>query len=40
MKGGVERDGIKLAIKDEMTKEAETKVKKWLQKIKLAGETP
>jgi len=40
MKGGVERDGIKLAIKDEMAKEAETKVKKWLQKIKAIDETP
>jgi flavodoxin len=35
MKGGVERDGIKLAIKDEMAKEAETKVRGWLQKIKV-----
>jgi flavodoxin len=35
MKGGIERDGIKLAIKDEKVKEAETKVRKWLQKIKV-----
>jgi len=35
IKGGVERDGIKLAIKDEKAKEAETKVRKWLQKIKV-----
>jgi flavodoxin len=34
MKGGVERDGVYLAIKDEKAKEAETQVKKWLQKIK------
>jgi len=33
--GGVERDGVLLAIKDEKRKEAETKVKEWLQKIKL-----
>jgi flavodoxin len=38
MKGGVERDGVYLAIKDEKRKEAETKVKAWLQKIKLAKE--
>jgi len=35
IKGGIERDGIKLAIKDEMAKEAETKVKKWLQQINI-----
>jgi len=35
IKGGVERDGILFAIKDEKAKEAETKVKKWLQKIKV-----
>jgi len=33
--GGIERDGIKLAIKDERLKEAETKVKKWLQEIEI-----
>ena len=33
-KGGVERDGIYFVIKDEKAKEAETEVKKWLQKIK------
>ena len=33
--GGIERDGIKLAIKDEKAKEAETKVKKWLQEINM-----
>jgi len=33
--GGIERDGIKLAIKDEKAKEAETKVREWLQKIKV-----
>ena len=35
MKGGVERDGVYFVIKDEKAKEAETKVKKWLQKIKV-----
>ena len=34
IKGGVERDGVLLAIKDERRKEAEGEVKKWLQKIK------
>ena len=34
IKGGVERAGIYLGIKDEKAKEAEVKVKKWLQKIK------
>jgi flavodoxin len=35
IKGGVERDGQLFVIKDERAKEAEAKVKKWLQKIKL-----
>ena len=35
MKGGIERDGVLLAIKDEKRKEAESKVKQWLQKIGL-----
>jgi flavodoxin len=35
IKGGVERDAILLAIKDEKRKEAETKVKEWLRKISL-----
>ena len=35
MKGGVERDGEFLVIKDDKRKEAETNVKKWLQKIKV-----
>ena len=35
IKGGIERDGIKLAIKDEKAKEAEIEVKKWLQEIKI-----
>jgi flavodoxin len=34
-KGGVERDGVYFVIKDEKAKEAETEVKKWLQKIKV-----
>ena len=33
IKGGVERDGVYLVIKDEKSQEAEAKVKKWLQKI-------
>lgn len=33
MKGGVERDGVHLVIKDEKAKEAETEVKQWLKKI-------
>jgi flavodoxin len=40
MKGGVERDGIYLAIKDQKAKEAETEVKKWLEKIKLIKQDP
>ena len=40
MKGGVERDGIYLAIKDEKAKEAEANVKNWLQKIKVIKEKP
>ena len=35
IRGGVERDGKYLVIKDAKAKEAETKVKKWLQKIKV-----
>jgi flavodoxin len=35
IKGGVERDGQLFVIKDKKAKEAEAKVKKWLQKIKL-----
>ena len=35
IKGGIERDGIKLAIKDEKLKEAETEVRKWLQATKI-----
>ena len=33
IKGGIERDGVYFVIKDEKAKEAETKVKSWLQKI-------
>ena len=35
IKGGIERDGQLFVIKDERAKDAEAKVKKWLQKIKL-----
>src|SRR5687767_4397458 len=35
IKGGVERDGVYFVIKDEKAKEAEAKVKKWLNKIKV-----
>ena len=38
--GGIERDGVYFVIKDERTKEAEAKVKKWLEKLKLIKETP
>jgi len=38
--GGVERDGIYFAIKDEKAKEAEIKVKEWLQKIKVSRDAP
>jgi len=38
IKGGVERDGVYFIFKDEKAKEAETKVKKWLQKIKIIKE--
>lgn len=34
IKGGIERDGVLLAIKNEKKKEAEKKVKAWLQRIK------
>ena len=37
LKGGIERDGVLLAIKDEKRKEAEKKVKQWLQNIKILG---
>ena len=40
IKGGIERDGVYFVIKDEKAKEAETKVKKWLTKLKLIKETP
>jgi len=33
--GGVERDGVLFVIKGEKAKEAETKVRKWLQKLKI-----
>lgn len=35
IKGGIERDGIYLAIKGEKAEEAEAKVKEWLQNIKM-----
>ena len=38
IKGGIERDGVYFVIKDEKAKEAETKVKSWLQKIKIVKE--
>jgi len=38
--GGIERDGVYLAIEGEKAKEAEREVKKWLQKIKLSKEAP
>ena len=38
IKGGIERDGVYFVIKDEKAKEAETKVRSWLQKIKVVKE--
>ena len=38
MKGGIERDGVLFVIKDEKAKEAEIKVKKWLEKLKVIRE--
>ena len=35
IRGGVDRDGKAFLMKDENRKEAETKVKKWLRKIKI-----
>jgi flavodoxin len=35
IKGGLERDGILLAIKNDRAKEVENKVRKWLQEIKV-----
>ncbi len=35
MQGGIERDGVYFVIKDKKKREAEVKVKEWLQKIKL-----
>jgi hypothetical protein len=40
MKGGVERDGKYLVIKDEKRKEAETKVKNWLEKLQVIKAAP
>jgi flavodoxin len=40
MKGGVERDGIYLVIKDEKRKEAETNVKNWLEKLQVIKAAP
>ena len=39
MQGGVERDGVYFVIKDEKAKEAEVKVKEWLQRIKVTKST-
>jgi flavodoxin len=33
MKGGIERDGVLFVIKDEVAEEAQSKVKRWLQKL-------
>ena len=35
IQGGLERDGQYLVIKGEKAREAQTEVKKWLQKIKI-----
>jgi flavodoxin len=39
-RGGVDRDGKAFLMKDENRKEAETKVKQWLEKIKVNKYTP
>ena len=39
-KGGSERDGVLLAIKDEKRAEAETGVKQWLKRLHLVSQTP
>lgn len=40
IKGGIERDGIKLAIKDDKATEAASKVKSWLDGLKLNKKAP
>lgn len=35
IKGGIERDGVLLVIKDEKAKQASDEIKKWLKKIKI-----
>lgn len=40
IKAGAERDGQYLVIKDEKAKEAEAKVKKWLEKIGIIKQNP
>jgi hypothetical protein len=40
IKGGSERDGQYLVLKDEKRKEAERAVKSWLQKLQLIKEIP
>jgi hypothetical protein len=35
IKGGIERDGVYLAIKDKKKKEAEKEVMNWLKRIKV-----
>lgn len=35
IKGGIERNNVYLALKDEKRKEAQKEVKKWLRRIKL-----
>lgn len=38
--GGIERDGVYLAIKDEKRREAESKVRDWLKRLKLLQNVP
>ena len=40
MQGGIEKDGVYFVIKDEKAKEAETKVKQWLEKLKIIKQAP
>ena len=40
IKGGIERDGVLFVIKDQKAKDAESNVKKWLEKLNLMKVTP
>lgn len=40
IKGGVERDGVYFVIKDKKKREAEAKLKEWLQRLKITKQAP